>query len=185
MGYAGRSPKFSQAQKATALEHYVTYDYCIAATIITSQLPIEHWHAWVGEATIADAILDRLMQQYRRLTLTGESSGRSPNPSRRRRTQTHRDRHFYKLNAQLNTHGDRLRQSGISGHIRRNTHFGVRCAARRLNACRFIWPREIDRVAPIAISQAQFDALVVGIPHERPHQTTYAVKQPHRRTPSA
>ena len=30
------------------------------ATIITSQLPIEHWHAWVGDATIADAILDRL-----------------------------------------------------------------------------------------------------------------------------
>ena len=29
------------------------------ATIITSQLPIEHWHAWVGDATIADAILDR------------------------------------------------------------------------------------------------------------------------------
>ena len=26
------------------------------ATIITSQLPIEHWHAWVGDATIADAI---------------------------------------------------------------------------------------------------------------------------------
>lgn len=43
------------------------------ATIITSQLPIEHWHAWVGDATIADAILDRLMQQNHRLTLTGES----------------------------------------------------------------------------------------------------------------
>ena len=43
------------------------------ATIITSQLPIEHWHARVGDATIADAILDRLMQQNHRLTLTGES----------------------------------------------------------------------------------------------------------------
>lgn len=43
------------------------------ATIITSQLPIEHWHAWIGDATIADAILDRLMQQNHRLTLTGES----------------------------------------------------------------------------------------------------------------
>jgi DNA replication protein DnaC len=32
------------------------------ATIITSQLPIEHWHAWLGDATIADAILDRVMQ---------------------------------------------------------------------------------------------------------------------------
>jgi DNA replication protein DnaC len=43
------------------------------ATIITSQLPIEHWHAWVGDATIADAILDRVMQRNHRFTLTGES----------------------------------------------------------------------------------------------------------------
>ena len=33
------------------------------ATIITSQLPIEHGHAWIGDATIADAILDRVMQK--------------------------------------------------------------------------------------------------------------------------
>lgn len=33
------------------------------ATIIISQLPIEHWHAWIGDATIADAILDRIMQR--------------------------------------------------------------------------------------------------------------------------
>jgi len=31
------------------------------ATIITSQLPIEHWHAWIGDQTMADAMLDRLM----------------------------------------------------------------------------------------------------------------------------
>jgi DNA replication protein DnaC len=43
------------------------------ATIITSQLPIEHRHAWIGDATVADAILDRLMQRHRRLTLTGDS----------------------------------------------------------------------------------------------------------------
>ena len=43
------------------------------ATIITSQLPIEHWHAWVGDATIADAMLDRLMQRHHHFTLTGES----------------------------------------------------------------------------------------------------------------
>ena len=43
------------------------------ATIITSQLPIEHWHAWIGDATIADAILDRIMQRNHRFTLTGES----------------------------------------------------------------------------------------------------------------
>lgn len=50
------------------------------ATIITSQLPIEHWHAWVGDATIADAILDRLMQKHHRFTLTGESLRQKPKP---------------------------------------------------------------------------------------------------------
>lgn len=43
------------------------------ATIITSQLPIEHWHEWIGDQTIADAMLDRLMQNHHRLTITGES----------------------------------------------------------------------------------------------------------------
>ncbi len=43
------------------------------STIITSQLPVEHWHAWIGDATIADAILDRILQRTHRLTLTGDS----------------------------------------------------------------------------------------------------------------
>ena len=48
--------------------------------------------------------------------------------------------------------------------------FGVWCAARRLNAGRFVWPREIDTAAPLALSQAQFDALVVGLPWQRLHE---------------
>ncbi len=43
------------------------------ATIITHQLPVEHWHGWIGDATIADAILDRLLQRVHRFTLEGES----------------------------------------------------------------------------------------------------------------
>lgn len=43
------------------------------ATLITSQLPIDHWHAWIGDATIADEILDRILQHHHRLTLTGDS----------------------------------------------------------------------------------------------------------------
>ena len=43
------------------------------ATIVTSQLPVEHWHAWIGDATVADAILDRLLSRSHRLTLKGES----------------------------------------------------------------------------------------------------------------
>ncbi len=43
------------------------------STAITSQLPIEHWHETIGEATIADAILDRLLHGAHRLELRGES----------------------------------------------------------------------------------------------------------------
>jgi DNA replication protein DnaC len=43
------------------------------ATIITTQLPVEHWHAWIGDATIADAILDRVLQRVHRVELAGES----------------------------------------------------------------------------------------------------------------
>ena len=43
------------------------------ATIITSQLPIEHLHEWIGDQTTVDAMLDRIMQSHHRFTLTGES----------------------------------------------------------------------------------------------------------------
>jgi len=48
------------------------------ATIITSQLPVEHWHSWIGDATIADAILDRILQRNHRLTLSGDSLRTQP-----------------------------------------------------------------------------------------------------------
>ena len=43
------------------------------STIITSQLPIEQWHDLIGDATIADAILDRLIHNAYKLPLKGES----------------------------------------------------------------------------------------------------------------
>jgi len=43
------------------------------STLITSQLPIEHWHDYIGEATVADAILDRLLNGAHRLELIGDS----------------------------------------------------------------------------------------------------------------
>ena len=43
------------------------------STIITSQLPVEHWHETIGNPTIADAILDRVVHNAHRLTLKGES----------------------------------------------------------------------------------------------------------------
>lgn len=43
------------------------------ATLLTSQLPFEHWHAVVGDTTFADAILDRLVHHAHRITLKGAS----------------------------------------------------------------------------------------------------------------
>jgi DNA replication protein DnaC len=45
----------------------------VHSTIVTSQLPIEHWHAAIGDATLADAILDRLVHNAHQLNLKGDS----------------------------------------------------------------------------------------------------------------
>lgn len=44
-----------------------------ASTIITSQLPVENWHEVIGDPTIADALLDRLVHNAHRIHLKGES----------------------------------------------------------------------------------------------------------------
>jgi DNA replication protein DnaC len=46
------------------------------STLITSQLPIEQWHTYLGDRTVADAILDRLVHNSYRLVLKGESMRR-------------------------------------------------------------------------------------------------------------
>lgn len=43
------------------------------STLVTSQLPVEHWHEVIGDPTLADAILDRLIHNAYRITLKGES----------------------------------------------------------------------------------------------------------------
>lgn len=43
------------------------------STLFTSQIPINQWHEVIGEQTIADAILDRIVHDSQRLELTGES----------------------------------------------------------------------------------------------------------------
>lgn len=45
----------------------------IKSTIITSQLAVKHWHDYIGEPTLADAILDRLLENSHRLELDGDS----------------------------------------------------------------------------------------------------------------
>lgn len=43
------------------------------STIITAQLPVSGWHAMIGEPTIADAILDRIVHNAHRIELKGDS----------------------------------------------------------------------------------------------------------------
>lgn len=47
--------------------------YNKASTLITSQLPVEKWHVFLNDPTLADAILDRLVHNAYRLTLKGDS----------------------------------------------------------------------------------------------------------------
>lgn len=43
------------------------------STLVTSQLPVDHWHESIGDPTLADAILDRLIHNAYRIDLKGES----------------------------------------------------------------------------------------------------------------
>lgn len=43
------------------------------ATLLAAQLPVKHWHDTIGEPTLADAILDRLVHNAYTITLKGES----------------------------------------------------------------------------------------------------------------
>ncbi|HWV56205.1 MAG TPA: IS21-like element helper ATPase IstB [Longimicrobiales bacterium] len=43
------------------------------ATLVTSQLPMEHWHEYIGSPTLADAILDRLVHGAHKLIMKGGS----------------------------------------------------------------------------------------------------------------
>jgi DNA replication protein DnaC len=46
------------------------------ASIVTSQLPIEHWHEYLNDPTVADAILDRLVHRSHQIHLQGKESMR-------------------------------------------------------------------------------------------------------------
>jgi len=45
----------------------------ISSTIIATQVPVENWIAHIGDPTLADAILDRLVHNAHRINLKGES----------------------------------------------------------------------------------------------------------------
>ena len=64
--------------------------YLTKSTLLTSRLPVAKWHAQIGDPTVADSILDRLVHGAHRIELQGESirklkGGRGGNEASRRR----------------------------------------------------------------------------------------------------
>lgn len=60
-------------QNRSALMEIVEDRHKRSSMIITSQLPINCWHEVIGEKTVADAILDRIVHDAHRIELRGES----------------------------------------------------------------------------------------------------------------
>ena len=61
------------AQQRSDLLELIDARYGVNSTMITSQLPVEHWYEMIGESTHADAILDRLVHGAIKIELQGES----------------------------------------------------------------------------------------------------------------
>lgn len=56
--------------------------YQTRSTILTSQVPISRWHEQIGDPTIADGILDRLVHNAHHIEMSGESMRKKRNPPR-------------------------------------------------------------------------------------------------------
>lgn len=69
------------AQGRSSLMEIIEDRHGKSSTIITSQVPVKQWHEIIGEKTIADAILDRIVHDAQRIELKGESM-------RKRKTDT-------------------------------------------------------------------------------------------------
>lgn len=61
------------AQSRSALMEIIEDRHEKASTLITSQVPVANWYEVVGEKTIADAIMDRIIHNAHRIELSGES----------------------------------------------------------------------------------------------------------------
>ena len=53
--------------------------YQTRSTILTSQVPVSKWHEQIGDPTLADGILDRLVHNAHRIELRGESMRKNRN----------------------------------------------------------------------------------------------------------
>jgi DNA replication protein DnaC len=53
--------------------------YQVRSTVLTSQLPVARWHEQIGDPTLADGILDRLVHNAHRIELRGDSMRKNRN----------------------------------------------------------------------------------------------------------
>lgn len=67
------------SQNRIALLELIEDRHNSGSMIVTSQLPVSKWYEIIGEKTIADAILDRLIHQSHRIELRGESMRKKRN----------------------------------------------------------------------------------------------------------
>ncbi len=63
---------FDQTSRASLME-IIEDRHGKGSTVITSQLPVRQWYEVIGETTLADAILDRILNNAQRIELKGES----------------------------------------------------------------------------------------------------------------
>ncbi len=57
--------------------------HAVRSTVVTSQLPVDTWHDAVGDPTLADVILDRLVHNAYKLELEGDSMRKRRRPAAR------------------------------------------------------------------------------------------------------
>ena len=79
--YDDWGPDRLSANQRRDLMEIVEDRYEARSIIITSQLPVDRWYEIIGNPTIADAILDRLVHNAYRIELTGESLRKKQNPA--------------------------------------------------------------------------------------------------------
>jgi DNA replication protein DnaC len=71
-------PEPLTAEQRRDLLEIVEDRYNAGSLIITSQVPVPRWYEIVGDPTLADAILDRLVHNAHRIELTGETLRKPP-----------------------------------------------------------------------------------------------------------
>jgi len=75
-----RTRLFRRARECRNVSHACRDNCQRRSILVASQLPVANWHEYLGNSTLADAILDRLVHNTHTITLKGESMRRRHNP---------------------------------------------------------------------------------------------------------